>query len=184
MLLNWGVTLFIPYSSTALPPVFRPWRPRCRGFETTEVLWGKGVSPMSSPQPWGSLSLSLSRTSIKSCQAWMALPAARLPPEQRSSSVVHTSSLTRRKTPSTTWRYQPERLWLFKLICVPKPHNVSFLKIPSLFHTTKGISKLNNWDKPSPTENFNSLNLACCKHQVVDNRRATNCDSLLRCHVT
>lgn len=97
----------------------------------------------------------------------MALPVARLLPEEGYSSVMHTNSLTRRKTPSTTWRYQRGRLRLFKLICLPKPHHVSF-KTPSLFHTINGISKLKNLGMPSPTANFNSLILACCKHLVVD----------------
>jgi hypothetical protein len=60
--------------------------------------------------------------------------------------------------------------------------NMSLFKIPSLFHAIKGISKLNNWGKPSPAEKIKSLNLACCKHQTVDNRRDKKklCDSLLR----
>ena len=93
--------------------------------------------------------------------------AVRLLPEERSSSLVHTNSLTRRKTPSTTCRYQRGRLRLLKLIRVPKPHHASF-KIPSLFHTINGISKLKNWGTPSPAANFHSLILACCKHQVVN----------------
>jgi len=43
---------------------------------------------------------------------------------------------TRRKTPSTTWRYQRGRLRRFKLICVPKPHHVLHLTLRLLMSYT------------------------------------------------
>jgi hypothetical protein len=144
-------------SSKALRRVFRPWPPRCRGFQTTLFLWGKGVSPKSSPQPGGPLSLSMSRTSIKSCQAWMALPAVRLPPAQRSSSVVHTSSLRGEKRFPQRGDTNEEDLD-FSNWYVYQNLAMSLTKNTFLFHTINDTSQLKkNWGTPSPTENINSI---------------------------
>jgi hypothetical protein len=48
-------------------------------FETIEFLWGNDSSPMPIPQPGGPAYLSLCGTLLKTCTAYMVLPAAMLP---------------------------------------------------------------------------------------------------------
>ena len=52
--------IFLRLSFTALRPVFRPWSPHCRGFET--VALRGDVSPMPNPQPGAPGYLSLPGT--------------------------------------------------------------------------------------------------------------------------
>jgi len=65
--------------SMALLPIFGPWHPCCRDFETIEFILGEDISLTSNPQTCWSGYLFVSGTSLNTSQAWVAPPKARLP---------------------------------------------------------------------------------------------------------
>ena len=60
--------------SMALLPIFGPWHPCFRDFETIEFIWGEDISFPSNPHTCWSGYLFVSGTSLNTSPAWVAQP--------------------------------------------------------------------------------------------------------------